>query len=88
MYARTCFVDSGKVYGWVPCEKLWGVLREYGVDGFLLRAVKCVYSCSEDCVRVDGVQSQALIFGVGLRQWCVLSPLLFIVYIRVLQTTA
>jgi len=29
----TCFVDLGKVYGQVTCEKLWGVLREYGVEG-------------------------------------------------------
>jgi len=32
--------------------------------------------------------SQPFSVGVGLRQWCVLSPLLFIVYIRVLKTTA
>jgi len=36
----TCFVDLGKVYGRVPREKLWGVLRECGVDGCLLLAVK------------------------------------------------
>ena len=66
--------------------KALGVLREYGVDGRLLLAVKSLYSCSEDCVPLDGVKSQP--FGVGLRQWCVLSPLLFIVYIRVLHTTA
>jgi len=34
------FVDLGKVYGQVPCEKLWAVLREYGVDGCLFLAVK------------------------------------------------
>jgi len=36
----TCFVDLGKVYDLVPCEKLWGASREYGVDGCLLLAVK------------------------------------------------
>ena len=82
----TCFVDLGKVYGRVPHENLWVMLREYGVDGRLLLAVKSLYSCSEDCVPLDGVKSQP--FSVGLRQWCVLSPLLFIVYIRVLHTTA
>jgi len=29
----TCFVDLEKAYDRVPCEKLWGVLLEYGVDG-------------------------------------------------------
>jgi len=36
----TCFVDLGKAYGWVPHEKLWGMMWEYGVDGCLLLAVK------------------------------------------------
>jgi len=36
----TCFVDLKKVYGQVPREKLWGMLREYGVDGCLLLAIK------------------------------------------------
>jgi len=75
-------------YGRVPREKLWGVLRDYDVDGCLMLAVKSPYSCSEDCVRVTGVKSQPFSTGVGLRQWCVLLPLLFIVYIRVLHTTA
>jgi len=34
-----CFVDLGKIYGRVRREKLWGVLREHGVDGCLLLAV-------------------------------------------------
>jgi len=34
------FVDLRKVYGRIPREKLWGVSREYGVDGCLLLVVK------------------------------------------------
>ena len=33
-------------------------------------------------------KSQPFSVSAGLRQWCVLSPLLFIVYIKVLHTTA
>jgi len=72
---NTCFVDLEKVYGPVLRNKLWRVLREYGVDDRLLLAVKSLYSCSEVCVR--RIKSRP--FTVGLRQWCVLSPLLFIV---------
>ena len=35
-----CIVDLKKAYDRVPRDKLWKVLREYGVDGQLLRAIK------------------------------------------------
>jgi len=75
----TFFVDLEKAYDRVPCEKFWGVLRDYGVDGRLLLAAKSLYSCSEVCVRVERVKSRPFTVGVGLWQGCVLSPLLFIV---------
>jgi len=69
----TCFVDLEKAFDRVPREKFWGVLREYGIDGRLLLAVKSLYSCSEVCVRVG--KSPPFTVGVGLRQGCVLSLL-------------
>jgi len=56
-YVYACFVDFEKAYDRVPREKLWEVLREYGVDRRLLLAVKSLYSCSEVRVCVGGVQS-------------------------------
>jgi len=76
----TCFVDLEKAYDRVPCDKLCGVLREYGVDGRLLLAVKLLHSCSDVCVRVGRAKLWPFIVRVGLRQGCVLSLLLFIVY--------
>ena len=77
-----CFVDLEKAYDRIPRDKLWKVLQEYGVDGQLLRAIKSFYSRPEVCVRVNGKQSKPFHVGVGLRQGCVLSPLLFIVYMN------
>jgi len=34
------FCRPREMYDWVPREKLWGLSREYGVDGCLLLAVK------------------------------------------------
>jgi len=46
--AYTYFVDLKKAYDRIPREKLLGsVLREYGVNGRLLLAVKSLRSCSE-----------------------------------------
>ena len=77
-----CFVDLEKAYDRVPRDKLWKVLQEYGVNGQLLRAIKSFYCRPEVCVRVNGKQSKSFQVSVGLRQGCVLSPLLFIVYMN------
>ena len=77
-----CFVDLEKAYDRIPRDKPWKVLQEYGVDGQLLRAIKSFYCRPEVCVRVNGKQSKPFHVGVGLRQGCVLSLLLFIVYMN------
>ena len=77
-----CFVDLEKAYDRVPRDKLWKVLQEYGVNSQLLRAIKSFYCRPEVSVRVNGKQSKPFHVGVGLRQGCVLSPLLFIVYMN------
>ena len=61
---------------------------DYGVDGRLFLAVKSLHSCTEICVRVGRIKSRLFTVDVGLRQGRVLSPLLFIVYIRGDQTKA
>ena len=77
-----CFVDLEEAYDRGPREKLWKVLQEYGVNGQLLCAIKSFYCRPEVCVRINGKQSKPFHVGVGLRRGCVLSPLLFIVYMN------
>ena len=48
----------------------------------MLRAIKSFYCRLEVCVQVNGKQSKPFHVGVELRQGCVLSPLLFIVYMN------
>ena len=75
-----CFVDLEKAYDRVPRDLLWECLSEYDVDQELIRAIKSLYKRCTACVRLNGVKSSSFTVGVGLRQGCVLSPLLFIVY--------
>ena len=77
-----CFVDLEKAYDRIPRDKLWEVLQKYGIGGQLLLAIKSFYCQPEVCVRMNGKQSKPFHVGVGLRQGCVLSPLLFIVYMN------
>ena len=75
-----CFVDLEKAFDRVPRGVLWGVLRGYGVLGPLLRAVQSLYKRSESLVRIAGCKSDSFPVGVGLRQGCPLSPILFITF--------
>ena len=74
-------MDLEKAYDRVLRGKLWGVLQEYGIDGQLLRAIQSLYRDCRSCVRVSGMSSDSFPVRVGLRQGCVLSPFLFLVYI-------
>ena len=75
-----CFVDLEKAYDRVPQSILWGVLREYGVDGLLLRAIRSLYHRSQSLVRIASSKSDPFPVRVGLRQGCPLSPVLFITF--------
>ena len=75
-----CFVDLEKAFDRVPRSVLWGVLREYGVRGPLLRAVRSLYDRSRSLVRVAGNKSDLFPVHVGVRQGCPLSPVLFIIF--------
>ena len=75
-----CFVDLEKAFDQVSWDKLWKVLRKYGVDGHFLRTIKSFYCRPYVCVRVNGKQSKPFYVGVGLQQEYVLSHLLSIVY--------
>ena len=58
------------------------MLQEYGIDGHLFMAIKLLYCQLEIWVRVNGKQSKSFHVEVGLRQGCVLSLLLFIIYMN------
>ena len=54
----------------------------YDVRGQLLVAIKLLYKQSEVCVCVNGNETKHFGFSVGLRQDCVFSPLLLIIYMN------
>uniref|UniRef100_A0A674N4D4 CUB domain-containing protein n=1 Tax=Takifugu rubripes TaxID=31033 RepID=A0A674N4D4_TAKRU len=50
-----CFVDLEKAYDQVPRSILWGALREYGVEGPLIRAAQSLNQRSRSLVRIAGL---------------------------------
>lgn len=56
-----------------------GTLREVGVPGLLLRAIRSLYEHGESCVCIFGIKPSVSSVGVGPRQGCSLSLILFLV---------
>jgi hypothetical protein len=78
-----CFVDFEKAYDNVWREGLWYRLREVGVDGKMLRVIQQLY---EDVraryVLNNEYHTEWVEMRKGLRQGCILSPLLFNIYLN------
>lgn len=69
-----------KAFDRVPRGILWEVLRDFGVQGLLLRAVRSLYDRSRSLVRIAGRKSDMFPVHVGLCQGCPLSRILFIIF--------
>ena len=73
-------IDLDKADDRILRELLWNVLKEYGVSGCLLAAIRSLYDDCKIHVRINGSKSGLFGLRVGLWQGCVLSPLLFIIF--------
>ena len=83
-----CFIDLKAAYDTVPRSRLWKVCQEYSVSKKLCRLLQALYASTKSAVRVDGELTDWFDVNTGLRQGCILSPVLFNVYIdHVLRRT-
>lgn len=76
---HVCFIDLQKAFDSVKRRELWKALKEHGVENNLIKAIKSFYKSPESMVRVGGEISRKFSVDVGVRQGCILSPLLFII---------
>ena len=71
------FIDFSKAYDRVNRDLLWHKLSVLGVNGKMLNSVKSLYEHVQCTVRVNRCYSDWFDVHAGLKQGCVLSPLLF-----------
>ena len=76
------FVDFSKAYDRVDRGMLWTKLEAYGLEGKIMKALKSIYECVKCNVRINGMHTDWFDVGVGLKQGCSLSPILFNMYIN------
>ena len=78
-----CFIDLTKAYDSVDRSLLWDVLDRFGVPPRMLAVIREFHTGMQACVRLDDEEcSDKFDMGQGLRQECVLAPLLFNIFLR------
>jgi hypothetical protein len=79
-------VDLKRAFNIMPHEVLWHVLAGLGVEGCFLRCLQTMYAKDTICINHpnEGV-TFSFMCQQGMKQGCPLSPLLFGLYLDVLE---
>ena len=72
------FVDFKKAFDSVKRDKIWTILKHYGVPEVFLNIIKEIYRDSESCVLEGGKTSGWFEVKTGVKQGCVMSGFIFI----------
>ncbi|XP_023247234.1 uncharacterized protein LOC111643501 [Copidosoma floridanum] len=79
------FVDLTAAFDTVNRERLWEVMKEEGMSKGLIERVKELYEETMVTVKVNNTYSDKFWSTKGVRQGCVLSSILFCIYIAALE---
>ncbi len=74
-------LDITKAYDRVNRDILWHIMEQMGVPEILLRNIKASYRDPSTILQFQDVVSEPLQMTLGLKQGCVMSPILFAIYI-------
>ena len=77
-----CFVDFRKAFDSVWHEGLFYKLLKVNIGGNFYNLIKSLYYNSSCSIRVGGNKTRSFSYSRGVRQGCILSPLLFNLYIN------
>ena len=71
------FIDFKQAYDSVDRTSLWNIMAEFRIPPKLINLVKACYRNSRACVQIGQRKSEDFEIKTGLRQGCMLSPILF-----------
>ena len=80
-----CFVDFRKAFDKVSHCILWMKLFKYGISGKFMTLVKSMYEQVKSCVKSRSGLTYYFKYKRGVRQGCLLSPVLFSLFLNDLQ---
>lgn len=75
-----CFIDYTKAFDCVRWRDMWLILGEMGIPRHLISMIKNLYDYNVAYVRLESGLTDPFRVGQGVRQGCLLSPLLFNIY--------
>jgi len=71
------FIDFKKAFDRVWNEGLWQVLRMFGIEEGLVQTIQALYNTTSSAVLLNNQVRDYFKTTVGVRQGCLLSPVLF-----------
>ena len=75
------FVDFKKAFDSICREAIWRILRHYGIPAKIINLIKLFYTKFECCVDLNTQLSDWFEVHTGVRQGCIISPILFLIVI-------
>ena len=82
-----CFVDLEKAFDKLPRDLLLKKLLNMGINGSFLNVINTMYTNDYIKVRVGDRMTKEIAVNQGVRQGCVLSPILFNLFLSDFQST-
>ena len=77
----SCFVDFSKAFDTIPRDLLFEKLLKYGINGKFFNNIKTMYTNDNCCIKVGNKLTESFLANQGVKQGCILSPLLFNIFI-------
>jgi hypothetical protein len=86
-YIYACFVDFQKAFDSVPRHKLFEKLINYNITGKFYECIKNLYTNDLSCIKIGSRVTDKFQNSQGVKQGCILSPLLFNIFLADLPKT-
>ncbi len=77
----SCFVDFKKAFDSVPRDTLLKKLLNIGINGKVFNIIRDIYTSDKAFIKVNKSRSPMFDLSLGVRQGCILSPLLFNIFL-------
>ena len=79
-YIYTCFIDFKSAFDTIPRDILFQKLIKIGITGNFFNTIKKTYENDDACINLNNNISESFKINRGVRQGCILSPLLFNIF--------